>query len=47
MKNTIAREVSERIVFMDSGKIIETGTPEEIFETPKSERLQSFLAKVL
>ncbi|MCR5098708.1 MAG: amino acid ABC transporter ATP-binding protein [Lachnospiraceae bacterium] len=42
-----AREVAERIVFMDSGKIIETGTPEEIFESPKSERLQSFLAKVL
>ncbi len=42
-----AREVAERIVFMDSGKIIEMGTPEEIFETPKSDRLQSFLAKVL
>ena len=42
-----AREVAERIVFMDSGKIIEAGTPEEIFESPKSDRLQNFLAKVL
>ncbi|MBQ9631329.1 MAG: amino acid ABC transporter ATP-binding protein [Lachnospiraceae bacterium] len=42
-----AREVAERIVFMDSGKIVETGTPSEIFEHPKSERLRDFLAKVL
>ena len=42
-----AREVASRVIFMDEGKIIEEGTPEEIFDKPKSERLQSFLAKVL
>ena len=42
-----AREVASRVIFMDEGKIIEEGTPEEIFDNPKSERLQSFLAKVL
>lgn len=42
-----AKEVADRVIFMDSGMIIEEGTPKEIFENPKSERLQSFLAKVL
>lgn len=42
-----AREVADRVVFMDGGRIIEQGTPEEIFQSPKSERLQSFLKKVL
>ena len=42
-----AREVAERVLFMDGGKLIEEGTPEEIFEHPKSPRLQDFLAKVL
>ena len=42
-----ARKVASRVIFMDEGKIIEEGTPEEIFDNPKSERLQSFLAKVL
>ena len=42
-----AREVASRVIFMDEGKIIEEGTPEDIFDNPKSERLQSFLAKVL
>jgi len=42
-----AREVANRIIFMDEGKILEQGTPEEIFDAPKSERLRSFLAKVL
>lgn len=42
-----AREVADRVLFMDSGKILEEGTPEEIFQNPKSERLKSFLAKVL
>lgn len=42
-----AREVASRVIFMDEGKIIEQGTPHEIFDSPKSERLQSFLAKVL
>ena len=42
-----AREVGSRVVFMDSGVIVEEGTPDEIFGNPKSDRLQSFLAKVL
>ena len=42
-----AREVGSRVIFMDGGVIVEEGTPEEIFDHPKSERLQSFLAKVL
>ena len=42
-----AREVGNRILFMDNGLIVEEGTPSEIFEHPKSERLQSFLSKVL
>ena len=42
-----AREVGSRVVFMDGGTIIEEGTPAEIFDQPKSPRLQDFLAKVL
>ena len=42
-----AREVSSRVLFLDEGVIAEEGTPEQIFNAPKSERLQSFLAKVL
>ena len=42
-----AREVGTRVVFMDEGKIVEENTPEELFSSPKSERLKSFLAKVL
>jgi len=42
-----AREVGDRVVFMDGGQIIEQGTPTEIFDHPQSERLKSFLAKVL
>ena len=42
-----AREVSNRVLFLDDGVIAEDGTPEEVFGNPKSERLKSFLAKVL
>jgi len=42
-----AREVGSRVVFMDNGKIVEENTPEELFAHPRSERLKSFLAKVL
>ena len=42
-----AREVASRVIFMDGGKVIEENTPKEIFENPQSERLKSFLAKVL
>ena len=42
-----AREVGSRVIFMDYGKIIEENTPAALFDNPQSERLQSFLAKVL
>lgn len=42
-----AREVGSRVMFMAEGRQVEEGTPEEIFDHPKSERLQTFLAKVL
>lgn len=42
-----AREVASRVIFMDEGKIIEEGTPEMVFEHPRSERTQSFLSKVI
>ena len=42
-----AREVSNRVLFLDDGVIAEEGTPSEIFGAPKCERLRSFLAKVL
>ena len=42
-----AREVADRVVFMDEGQLIEDGNPNEIFENPKSERLQSFLSKLI
>ena len=42
-----AREVSNRVIFLDDGVIAEEGSPADIFENPQCERLQSFLAKVL
>ena len=42
-----AREVASRVLFMDGGVILEENTPDQIFNNPQSERLQSFLAKVL
>ena len=42
-----AREVSDRVLFMDDGMIVEKGTPEEIFGDPKEKRTQDFLSKVL
>ncbi len=42
-----AREVGNRVVFMDNGKILEQGTPDAIFNHPQNERLQDFLSKVL
>ena len=42
-----AKEVSNRVLFMDEGIIMEENTPEELFSNPQCERLQSFLAKVL
>ncbi|MDM0730931.1 amino acid ABC transporter ATP-binding protein [Clostridium perfringens] len=42
-----AKEVGDRILFMDKGRIIEEGTPEEIFQNPKNSRTKDFLSKVL
>ena len=42
-----AREVGNRVVFMDDGKILEEGTPDSVFNHPQNERLQDFLSKVL
>ena len=42
-----AREVSNRVLFLDDGVIAEEGTPDAIFNHPQCERLQSFLSKVL
>ena len=42
-----AREVANRVIFLDDGLIAEQGTPEEIFGSPQTERLQTFLYKVL
>lgn len=42
-----AREVADRVIFMDQGYIVEEGEPEDIFRAPKNERTQAFLRKVI
>ncbi|MBQ8400280.1 MAG: amino acid ABC transporter ATP-binding protein [Clostridia bacterium] len=42
-----AKEVGDRVIFMDEGYIVEEGVPAEVFSAPKSDRLKSFLSKVL
>ena len=42
-----AKEVASRVLFMDDGKVLEEGTPTNIFDHPKAERLTTFLDKVL
>jgi ABC-type polar amino acid transport system ATPase subunit len=42
-----AREVADRAIFMDEGRIIEEGTPDQLFNTPREERTKTFLSKVL
>jgi polar amino acid transport system ATP-binding protein len=42
-----AKEVGNRILFISEGKIVEEGTPDQIFNDPQSPRLQDFLSKVL
>lgn len=44
---SFAKEIATRIVFLDKGKIIEEGTPEEFFTHPKTERVKEFLKKIL
>jgi len=42
-----ARQVADRVVFMDQGEVVESGTPVEMFETPQTERLKLFLSQIL
>lgn len=42
-----AREVADRVIFMDEGKMVEANTPEEFFKNPRNERTQAFLSKIL
>lgn len=42
-----AREVADQVVFMDQGRIVESGPPEAIFNDPQSERLKTFLDQIL
>ncbi len=42
-----AKEVADRVIFMDGGYIVEEGTPEEVFNHPQHSRTQDFLNKVL
>jgi polar amino acid transport system ATP-binding protein len=42
-----AKEVGDRILFMDGGYIVEQGTPEQVFDNPQNERTKDFLSKVL
>ncbi|CYV50235.1 amino acid ABC transporter ATP-binding protein [Streptococcus suis] len=41
-----ARAVADRVIFMDGGRIIEEGRPEDIFDQPKEERTKQFLARI-
>ncbi len=42
-----ARQVAHRVLFMDEGRLVEEGTPAELFDTPKEERTRRFLSSVL
>jgi len=42
-----AREVADRIVFMEEGNVVEIGTPEQFFAAPKSDRTKLFLSQIL
>ena len=42
-----AKEVATRVIFMDGGKILEEGTPDEIFSNPQNPRTKDFLSKVI
>ena len=42
-----AKEVADRVVFMDQGEILETGTPAEFFANPREERARTFLSRIL
>ena len=42
-----AREVADRVIFMDEGYLVEENTPEEFFHNPQSDRTKDFLSKIL
>jgi ABC-type polar amino acid transport system ATPase subunit len=42
-----AREVADRVIFVDRGKIVEEGSPESVFDNPQNERTQTFLARIM
>ena len=42
-----ARKVADRVIFMDQGVIMETGTPTEVFDNPQCDRLKEFLSKII
>jgi polar amino acid transport system ATP-binding protein len=42
-----ARKVAQRVVFMDAGAIVESGTPDEFFSDPKTNRSRAFLSRIL
>jgi putative glutamine transport system ATP-binding protein len=42
-----ARQVADRVIFMDNGILVEEASPEEFFEHPKNERTMAFLSKIL
>ena len=42
-----AREIADRIVFVDGGRILEEGTPEHFFTNPQNERTKAFLSKII
>ena len=42
-----AREVADRVIFMDMGEVIEEGEPDQVFSNPQHERTQAFLARIL
>jgi general L-amino acid transport system ATP-binding protein len=42
-----ARQVADRVVFMDRGEIVEQGEPQSLFENPKTDRLRLFLSQIL
>ncbi|HCY85593.1 MAG TPA: amino acid ABC transporter ATP-binding protein, partial [Desulfobacteraceae bacterium] len=42
-----AREVADRVIFMDEGKIIEEGTPEQFYTNPQNDRTKLFLKQIL
>ena len=42
-----ARQVADRVIFLDSARVVEDGTPEEVFDHPTSERTKAFFSKIL